>query len=317
MRLIIIGGALLLAAVHGVAEADEKCQSEQQAVAAVAQRYKPDFDELERRGKELGKETPEGPETKVGIDFDVKMVEKKLIFDVPSVTMRDQRMVFGVPQVTMKEQTAIFHTPSTRMVAKKIGQYPEIHGWTVKWSDIITHVPETFMQEQRIVWHVPEFKWDDTTIVLSVPEFRMERVEWILHLPEFKVKNVNVEVDRMNDEAKSLDERAHELKQAQARDIAVATSNVYGCVRSQLVAEAEKGRKAFDGAIAQLSGSIADIRAKGIDPASIDVSGKKVNLVAQLDDTVKKQKDFVASMDQTLAKLDADEKAAVAKILKA
>jgi hypothetical protein len=175
---------------------------------AIVSKYKPVFDEIEDDSPNPG--TVGGT---LNIDFDVTWKDVSIKFDLPEVTMTLQKWNFDVPQVTMKQQEIIFHTPSTRMGTQKVGQYPEFHGFTVVWKDILIDVPEFFMQEQKIVMGIPEFKMDTTSIELHVPEFTMKTEEIILGLPQFTLKSVTGEVH-------NIQERADATKSSMDEDIA-------------------------------------------------------------------------------------------------
>ena len=54
------------------------------------------------------------------------------------------------------------------MIFQKIDLYPEFHGFTIIRRDIISHVPDVFMEQQRIVIDLPSvtMKWPNITLDL-------------------------------------------------------------------------------------------------------------------------------------------------------
>jgi hypothetical protein len=125
------------------------------AVKAISDRYQPRFDEIQDEAPDGG-----GVGAIIDLDIDVKWATVTVALDLPEVTMTLQEWSLDLPQVTMKDQRIVFHTPSTRMVAKKIGQYPEFVGFPpkIRWRDIITHMPEFFMQEHEMIMGIPEVR---------------------------------------------------------------------------------------------------------------------------------------------------------------
>src|SRR6266481_1015845 len=118
----------------------------------------------------------------LGIDLDVTWKDQTIIFDTPSVSMKENKMIMGLPEVVMHEQHWIYDLPATRMGVQKVGQYPEVTcgGFlglecTIKWSDILTSVPEFYMERHETILGIPEFAVRDQTIIMGLPEFFMER----------------------------------------------------------------------------------------------------------------------------------------------
>lgn len=132
---------LLLTNLHVVAQ-----DASDPTVAAINKKYQEEYKKLEQQGEELRKKSPAGAENAVGFDIDFSK-QKNLSFDIPEFRMKRQKIVLDLPSVTMKIKRIVWDNPETTMVLKKIGQYPEIHGWTVRWKDILTDV-------QRFEWSV-------------------------------------------------------------------------------------------------------------------------------------------------------------------
>ena len=226
---------------------------------------------LDQRMKNINDNKPEGMEVGIGIDIDVSWKDVEIIFDLPSVTMKDQRIVFGLPEVAVRDRDIIFHTPSVRMVTKKVGQYPEIHGLTVVWKDILIDVPEPFMQEQRIVMGIPEFTMKDQEIILGLPVITMVRNRIVLGLPQFTVRSVDAVVDDMKRDALAAKSEAESGIRTDLKDVGTASqqrivesvSKVFAGSRNKLVEQRDQALVVFDNLIASLSGSSNDLRGRG------------------------------------------------------
>jgi hypothetical protein len=122
------------------------CQVKRKRLGSIySKKMKALSDKYQQQAKDISDDTPDpGP---VGgaldLDFDVGWKNESIKFDLPEFKMVTQQWIFDVPQVTMKNQEMIFHTPSSRLVNRKIGQYPEFHGLSVVWKDIIVGITVT------------------------------------------------------------------------------------------------------------------------------------------------------------------------------
>ncbi|RWC32517.1 MAG: hypothetical protein EOS70_17630 [Mesorhizobium sp.] len=204
-------------------------------------------------------------EVMINFTVDVEWKRKDIILDIPQVTMKLQEWKFDVPQVTTRLQEIIFHTPSTRMVLKKTGEYPEFYcsGFkcTVRWSPILTKVPEVFMQEQRIKMDIPEFKIETTSIKLHIPEIKNGPQKFSLDIPEFTVREPRAEIKQAG---AALTQRADEIKskyEPQIKQIETAmqdavtqatntfTGELVECQMKANAAAFGEGAKSFDAAV--------------------------------------------------------------------
>lgn len=176
----------------------------QEQTEASAEKMKEDGDRLEKDAK-----------TKFKVDIVVRWVDRRIIMNLPQVTMRSQTFKLDLPEVKGHLQEMIFHTPSTRMVLKKVGQYPEVHGLKIVWKDILTEVPEIFMQEQRIKIEVPEVRMTTQELRVDYPDFSWGPTEFVLRLPEFEVKDISFVVPIDDDDTRkrsaALKARGEEL----------------------------------------------------------------------------------------------------------
>jgi hypothetical protein len=195
-------------------------------IKTISQRFEPEFKRIEEGAPDTG-----GLDAALMLDIDIQWETVAIALDLPEVVMKLQEWKLDLPQVTMRDKRIVFHTPSARMVRKKIGQYPEVHGWKIKWRDIFVDVPEFFMQEHVIIVGIPEVRMDTTSIKLHIPEFAMRTQTLKFDVPKISVKSIRVE-------AKELEQEANELAATMQQEIAAKRSQVLGTGRDRIVAAA-------------------------------------------------------------------------------
>jgi len=257
-------------------------------IKAITDQYQPLLADLEARGKRLGDdfEKPDNWEAVINVDFDVEWKDNEIIFDLPSVTMRTQEISLDLPEVTMVDNTIVFGTPSVRMVTKKVGQYPEVDGWILRWKDILIDVPETFMQEQRIVFGLPSVTMRRQDWKIDIPEFRMEQQRWVVKLPSITIKNVRAETQKIEDAGKQLAAEGQALGDRMKAEITAALSFGGVIAQQDSIAVENEVAKSFDAAIASLMQTIQELVAKGIDPIKVPGEHGDVNLRKQLEELI-------------------------------
>ena len=216
-------------------------------------------------------------ENEAWADFDIGWDETRITFDLPEVTMVRQDWSLDLPQVTMTNQEMIFHTPSSRMGTQKVGQYPEFHGFEIVWKDILTDVPEFFIQEQRIVVGVPEFRMDTTAISLDVPEFAMKTQTFIMGLPQFTLKAFKVDIQLEADVLKaSATSEVTAVKQEAAKesiaDFSKAANTMFSCFRTSLQNKRLETAALMEPAIIMLQSSISKFESIDSDESRAMVS---------------------------------------------
>ncbi|WP_295814367.1 hypothetical protein [uncultured Deinococcus sp.] len=264
----------------------------------IVQRYQPEIQALEQEGQQLASDGKQA----FKFDLQVGWGEQTVAFDVPQVTMHTQTFSLDLPQVTVHDQTFTFSTPSVRMVTKKVGQYPEFHGFTVRWKDILIDVPEVFMEEQRVVVGIPEIRMDTTSFALDVPEVQMERVEWRLRVPEVRLGDISILVpidkDDLTTKADALKERGQALQARMQQDIKAAIATGTAAVSgpaTQRYSEALQGSTGkaqlaltgFDDALGTIDRTLAtpslpeDIRAR-LTAQRTDLTAQRAAVLAQL-----------------------------------
>jgi len=285
--------------------------------AEIKQRVDQRTATLNEQVKSINDEKPDGPEVAIGIDVDVSWKDVEMIFDLPSITMKEQRIVFGLPEVTVNDRDIIFSTPSVRMVTKKVGQYPEFHGWTVEWKDILIDVPEPFMQEQRIVMGIPEFTMKDHEVILDLPTITMVQNRIVIGLPQFTVRSVDAVVSDMKNDALNAKSAAESGIRADLKEIGTASqgkivqavSKIFDASRTKLAEQRDQALIVFDGLIASLTGSVNDLHNR---KASGDVvTGVEGSLAKAVDD----RQQLVARFEEQLTGLAAQEQDVVKNML--
>ncbi|PYB78334.1 hypothetical protein [Pseudomonas soli] len=254
-------------------------------VTAINEKYATEYQKLKQQGDELSKQSPDGAENAVGINFDFSK-QKDVSFDIPEFRMKRQDIVLDLPSVTMRLKTISWDNPETTMVLKKIGQYPEIHGFTVKWKDILTHVPEVRMVRKEASLHLPEFHMSRNELSFDIPEiFKTTRIQ--MKIPEIKIQTTEQGIQKVKEGSKELEAAALTLAQAQKSELAAYS-------RQQLLAQRETLTAQRSLAVTQITEAIAQVRGVGIDPTAVpQQDGKKLNLIAQLEEA---EKGFTAAL---------------------
>lgn len=289
--------------------AANECTKIEADIANISKEYEPAFKQLEKDGKKIEDDAPEGGEVALGVDFVTDWKEQRWRFHTPSFVMKTQRIVFGAPQVTMKDKKMSMDLPVTVMVAKKVGQYPEtkcenIFQCTVKWSDIITHVPETTMKRVEWVMGVPETRWDNTEIKLDLPEFFLQEQTWFVKIPEITVKNVSVETKKIEERGQEIKARGELLATELKEKTNNKASELMLCHSNQLQAQKVQVEAMFRGALTQIEASIETAKIQGGDPANLkDSAGNSINLVAQRNQLIKERDAALKSFDDALKKM--------------
>jgi hypothetical protein len=268
-------------------------------IAEIKARYQPEIDRLTEDGRRLAEEMdqPNAGEAVINVDFDVSWRDRQIAFDIPQFSMGEKRLVLDRPVVSAKREQIIFHTPSTRMVAKKIGQYPEFHGFRVKWKDLIAHVPEVFMERQEIIYDLPTVRMERKEIVLSVPEASMGRVEWVLRLPEVTMKSVSAEVRRVKERGETLKAQGESLAERMRGEVELLVAGFQAELMASALGAKEQVVSSYNGAIGAVTRAVQDLQAKGVDPIKVPTATGDVNLRKDLDSLIRDRDRAVADLD--------------------
>ncbi len=304
--------ALSLALLTSSAASAADCSIFQSEFDDINADYDEKYKSIEAEANSIADDAEDLPDdpvrTSVGVDVEIKWNNKKLAFDTPSVTMKDRSLSFGVPQVSMNIRRIVFDTVKTTMVNKKVGQYPEFKCSGLKckttWSNIYTKVPEVKRERTEIKTKIPEFVWDETSVTLKIPEFFMERQEIVLKLPEFTVRDIHVEQERIEDRSDQLSSRANATKEGHVERLGDKTSELYGCLRSDLSEEKIVAEEEFDRGLTDIDAAIAQMRANNIDPASVQTAeGDTLNLLVTKQEILNKKAEATRAFDEALEDL--------------
>lgn len=291
-----LAGSLLLTGVSGAYAT--KPQTIDDRIAEIEAEYAQQLESLRAEGDRIAAEAPNynGLETAINISFDVTWETTMIVLDLPEVTMKTRELSLHLPQFRMNTKRIVWDNPEMTMVLKVIGKYPCFRGLKQYMCDIKTKVPEWKMVRREAKVSIPELFWDRTSFKMDIPEFKMKRVEIKLHLPQFRAEEVNVSIDAYKARAEALAAKAEALGRAQADEIGAAVASDLTANRARIAAQ-------FDTAIEAVARAVAEIRARGADPATVRAEAGVVNLVAQLDDLKIRRAETLRVIDDKLAEL--------------
>jgi hypothetical protein len=145
------------------------------------------------------------------LHFKVTSHNQEIILGLPDVTMKDQKMILKLPDVTMKDQTFGWDRPAIKMVNVQTGEYPEFtcehFACSVKFSPIITSVPQPIMVHEQAIIGVPEFSMRDNTIIMGIPEFSIREQKIILTIPDFTLEDIEAQANWVQTSSNDLSQR--------------------------------------------------------------------------------------------------------------
>lgn len=262
----------------------------------INQKYEEQYKELAKQGDDLSKKSPEGLENVVGVDVNFSKM-REISFDVPEFRMKTQRVVFDLPSVTMKLQRIVWDNPETRMERRKIGQYPEFYGTTVRWSDIYADVPVITMVRREIKMDIPEFHTSRTEIVFDIPEiFKTNRVSF--NIPEIKIQTTEQGIKEVKDGGAQLVSAAKALSGSQKTELLSVSRSRLENNLNELVANRNN-------TINNINNSITKLKGFGIDTKAIpQEDGTKLNMEAQLESAQKSFTDGEYSLKKSIEDID-------------
>jgi hypothetical protein len=275
--------------------------------------------------QERAEELIEDAQQKFKFDLTLRSETKTFKLNVPQVAMRERKISWDTPFMELKPQDWKFSTPSVRMKSVKVGQYPEFHGFTIVWKDIIVDVPEPFMQEQSVVISMPEFRMDTVSYKVSVPEFTWAETQFKLDLPELVVGDISFVIPLKTDEVKAKGEQikadalklAEETKQKYAEALKDYQHSLGGGLIEgidkrfdpswdALMTKREEALKEFDKQL-QAVRAIKDTPAAAADPALMQ------QMLQKEQDLLASQVKATADIDAALANLQREEDETVKK----
>jgi len=280
-------------------------------IKSISDRYQPEFERI-------ADDAPDGGVLMaIDLDIDVKWETVTVSLDLPEVSMKLQEWSLDLPQVTMKDKRIVFSTTSSRMVNKKVGQYPEVHGWTIKWKDIIISVPEFFQQDHEIIMGIPEVRMDTTSFKLDVPEFVMRTQEIKFDLPQITVKSVQAEARLLKEEAEAkAAEMGKEIAAMRARvlgrggeKVVAASNTFFTCLRTQIQMKRDETAALFEPGIAMVQQALSKLQ-------DVSATAPADEMRQRLNELIAKKEAATANFDAAIRQIIEQEKATVDSLLR-
>ncbi|QHP67438.1 hypothetical protein EI171_08355 [Bradyrhizobium sp. LCT2] len=283
--------------------ADDPSKALNDQIEAIKAKYAPQIKALQDEGQSIKDDTddPDAFGATIGIDFKVDWKDEEIIFDVPSVTIENKDISFDLPEITSVRQHIAFDIPAVRMVDKKVGQYPEVINFTVRWHDIIISVPETYMQRQDIYYDIPSVTMKTQHFVVGIPTFTMQRVRWVIGLPQFTVINVKGNIQSAKDRGSALQSKGQALAASMKAEIQHAVDLFKQQLANSAGSTGNAISKPFDAALTTITSAINDLQAKGCDPIKVPTDSGTVNLRKMYADTATAKAAAMATFGETAA----------------
>lgn len=279
---------------------EEQNAALQVRIAEIKKKYDPQLQALGDKGKKMGDdyERPGDVGAVVGVDFKVDWKDVELTFDVPSITVENRSVSMDLPVVSSSQQKISFDVPDTRMVDRKVGQYPEVHGFTVEWHDIIVSVPEPYMRRVEIVYDVPSVTMRREDFIVGIPKITMERVRWVVGLPQFTVVNVSVETKKIEDDGKQLQKEGEGLGNQMKQEIDAEVAKFKGALIASAFASKTSVANGYNQALGTISTAIDDLQRQGCDPIKVPTPNGDVNLRKVYEDVSANKARAISEFDQ-------------------
>jgi hypothetical protein len=257
-------------------------------IEEIKKAYDPKIQALKNKSEILKKDMdgkkPSDWEAVIGVDFKVEWKDQKLSLDLPSVSIRNQEISLDLPEITKSTEHIALDVPDVRMVRVKAGEYPEFHGFTVKWSPIWIHVPEPYMRRVDIYYDLPSVTMRRQSYILGLPEFKMERVEWIMTLPEFTVNNVSATISDMKGRGEALGAEGTKLGADMKAEIEREIALFQGSIKNAMSTTKLEIGNTYNQGLGELRIAIDSLAAQGIDPIKVPTDKGDINLRKAYDD---------------------------------
>ncbi|HCR1907669.1 TPA: hypothetical protein ONC18_000286 [Enterobacter kobei] len=303
------------------AQPADACTTEQVAISAINDKYKPKYKAVEEEGEQLNKDVPQDGGLK--FDFKVDWKDQKWVINLPSSSMQRNEIKTSLPQTSLKTQAWSFDKPTTTTQRVKVGQHPETtcshddwgipYDCTTTWHDNYIDVPKIIMERVDIKMDIPQITWEVTSISWDIPVITWVQNTWVLKIPEFTLVNIQVEKGKeMQARGDALQKNAASIVSQQQAETRAASVSLYSCLRTDLQDKRATTEKSLSDGIASLSATIDNIRAQGADPTKVPGGqGKAIDLVALRDDMGRKLIEAKEQFDKASTDLDTSEKVAV------
>jgi len=295
MKIITLLLALLIANQSKILA---QCDTTNTAFKSIVAKY-------EKIYKDISPDTTKGPWSKtpeVGWagDIDIRMVNKKISFDLISVTMKNRKISFNSPQITMRQKKMSFKSVETTMENRTIGYKPEFRCCPpkTKMTPIITKVPVVRTVTKSFSTDIPEFKYQTTGFVIKMPEFKNTRKDISLKLPQVTVITASSYARTQEEEANKLKDKYENLTIEQKKEITDAVISTFECQKNSLTEQRTNVTSEFNNAIIEIDKSIVNVESNGADPTNLVIEdGSRIDLV-------KLKNDLYGQLDQALKTFD-------------
>lgn len=275
----------------------------QQKIDEVVRKFEPEIDQLKSDGANLSEEAkdPSAVGATIGVDFDVKMKDRSLSFDLPTITMRNRTFSLNLPVVTKNRNRIVFDIPSITMETYCAFKRPVVRWSKVTMECVYLDKPVIRMKPHEIIYDLPSVRMERREFVLKVPEFGTKTHTVVLTLPEFTAKNTKVEVKKLERRGEELRERGEALAKRMEAEVQALVATFFGSGSAEQVAVRQEVENSFSGAIGQIEASIAELDAQKVDPSKVPAEGGNVNLRKTLTELVDERGRAVGQLEELVA----------------
>lgn len=303
---------LLLIAVANIMTTFAQCDTTNTEFKVIVDKY-------EKIYKEIEPDTTKGPWTKnpeIGWagDINIKMINKKISFDLVSVTMKNKEISFNTPQVTMRQKKMSFNIVETTMKNEIIGYKPEFKCCPpkTKMTPIITKIPVVKSVKKTFSTNIPEFKYQTTSFITKIPEFKKDRKEIILKLPEVTVITASSYARAQEKEANKIKDKYETLTTEQKKEITNTVISTFECQKKSITEQRTTVYTEFNNAISEVDKSVENTKSNGADPTNLTTEdGSNINLVQLKSELITQLDQALKTFDEALKQLIEKEKEVV------
>jgi hypothetical protein len=251
-------------------------------IESIKQSYQPRIQALQSKATLLKQDAddkkPSDWEAVIDVDFKVEWKDRRLSIDFPSVVVKDRRVSLDLPEITKSSQSIAFDVPDVRMVRVKVGEKPEVYGWTVRWTPIWIDLPEPYMRRIDIRFDLPSVTMRRQDFVLGVPELKMSRIEWVMTLPEFTVNKVSATISDMKNQGEAIAAEGIKLGADMKGEIDREVALFQGSINSMFEGTKLKVGNVYNNALGEVHAAISSLASQGCDPIKVPTPSGDVNL---------------------------------------
>ncbi|SDC25017.1 hypothetical protein [Pedobacter soli] len=291
-----------------IADAFGQCDTTNASLDAVVAKYEQKYKELAPDTSDKDAPWSNSVLASLNMDIDFSMVDKKLSFDLVSVTMRNKKMSFSVPQTTVKEKKMSFTIYEPGMKRVVIGWKMEFHWPKMKKVNIYGKIPTMVKKTHTIITKIPTFTYASTGFVTKIPEFKRDRKEIIMKLPKIVIKKISAKAETLRDEAEKLEKKYNNLGLEAKKEMADEVVTTFDCQRNSLTSSRDSVQREFTSALTELDNSIKQMKSNGADPSKVvGEDGVEIDMVKMKEDLSQELANALASFDEALKQLLASE----------